>query len=585
MESMKFVREEASSMIDIEFFLNDEELREKYEDDRIAEVIRGKTYEKTKQKINDFIARCEQTLGSLEDRVNQTLSEYDSLASKADREKPGSPPSSFFVNNNDANSVNNYNEKVQKYNNQVEFHQRIVDQALRAKERYEDALGKYDEKKADLEEQIRVKMEDLRPALDQDILTLIGKLQQLAYDNIHNKNNMFSGFLLSYLTKKAYIFLYDYIDNTNEQRAATDIFKKLSEEFDVIITNHSDTVKEGLKFVANHLFSCYKTNLGYLNILQNFLSQLPANECSEAKPEIDNLLALEINTAFEYKHIIDPIELSNVEEEVSKRKATYEQFVKTLETLSSKLSTIFDKIFELNNNSEAELNKMIDNKITLFDPVRRDIFFILSFFDDEDQERYMKKHKQWLQNILEEIQKPFEMELIDLLNYTKQTELLTTSAKTLLSENEVIKFLSNKQSLEGKKNSFLDAINSLKKILDDIGAQPKQKSEEFTKKTGLYLIVSLIPLGNIGILYSIISIISQYMPAFKSTNTFYVDAKNEFIKKNTTFSYIHIALTLICLILSFVLPEQQTLLLALMVTYIISSALLFMKANQIKKMS
>lgn len=83
MESMKFVRDEVSSMIDIEFFLNDEELREKYEDDRIAEVIRGRTYEKTKQKINDFIARCEQTLGGLEDRVNQTLSEYDSLVSKA----------------------------------------------------------------------------------------------------------------------------------------------------------------------------------------------------------------------------------------------------------------------------------------------------------------------------------------------------------------------------------------------------------------------------------------------------------------------------------------------------------------------
>lgn len=585
MESMKFVRDVVSSMIDIEFFLKDEELREKYKDDRIAEVIRGRTYEKTKQKINDFILRCEQTLDNLKDRVNQTLSEYDSLVSKAERERPGSPPSDFFVDNSNANSVNNYNKEVQKYNNQVDFHQRIVDQALRAKERYEDAVGKYNDKKSELEEQIRIKMEELKPALDQDILSLIGKLQQLAYDNIHNKNNMFSGFLLSYLTKKAYIFLYDYIDNTNEQRAATEIFKKLSEEFDVIITNHGDTVKEGLKFTANYLFGCYKTNLGYLNNLQAFLNKLPSNECSEAKPEIDSLLASDINTNFEYKHLIDPVELSNVEENVSKKKRDYEQLVKTIEAATLKLSSIFDNIFEISNNCEMELNKMIDNKVTLFDPVSRDIFFILGFFDDEDQERYMKKHKQWLQNILDEIQKPLEMDLLTLLNYTKQTELLTASAKTLLSENEALRFFSNKQNLERKKDAFLDAINSLKKIIDEIGAQPKQKSEESKKKMKKYLLISLIPFGNVGVLYSIISMIGQYMPAFKSTNSFYVDAKNEFINKITTFSYIHIVLTVICLMLSFVLPKQQPMFLVLMATYLITTVLLFLKGNQLKKMS
>ncbi|MEW6654321.1 MAG: hypothetical protein AB1394_12775, partial [Bacteroidota bacterium] len=284
MESMKFVRNEVTSMVDIDFFLNEQELNTKQEDDRIAEVIRGKIYERTKQKINEFIARCENTLAGFQERVNQTESEYSNLVSRAKSAEPGSPPSSFFVNNSDPNSVNKYNEKVERYNNQLDLHRRIVDQALRAKERYEDATSKYEEKKAELEEQIRARLEELKPALDQDILTLLGKLQQLAYDNIRNKDNQFAGFLLSYLTKKAYVFLYDYIDNTNEQRAATDIFKKLNDEFDFIITNSGDVVKEGLKKTADYLFSCYNTNCGLLNIIQGFLNNLPYNQCREAKP-------------------------------------------------------------------------------------------------------------------------------------------------------------------------------------------------------------------------------------------------------------------------------------------------------------
>lgn len=201
--------------MDIDFFLNEADLNAKYEDDRVAQIIKGSVYVRTKQRINDFVARCDQTLAGLQDRVNQTKSEFSSLASRAKSEEPGSGPSSFFVNNSDPNSVAKYNEKVNRYNAQVDLHRRIVDQANRAKERYADAVGRFNEKKADLEEQIREKLEELKPALDQDILTLRGKMQQLAYDNIRNENKLFEGFLLSYLSKKAYVFLYDRIRQYN----------------------------------------------------------------------------------------------------------------------------------------------------------------------------------------------------------------------------------------------------------------------------------------------------------------------------------------------------------------------------------
>jgi hypothetical protein len=40
-ESMKVVRGQVSSIVDVDFFLNEADLNAKYEDDRIAQVIRG----------------------------------------------------------------------------------------------------------------------------------------------------------------------------------------------------------------------------------------------------------------------------------------------------------------------------------------------------------------------------------------------------------------------------------------------------------------------------------------------------------------------------------------------------------------
>ena len=161
MESMKVIRGQVSSIVDMDFFLNEADLSAKYEDDRIAQVIKGSAYGRTKQRINDFIARCDQTLAGLQSRVNQTESEFSTLVAKAKAEDPGSGPMGFFVNNKDPDSVARYNEKVDRYNARLELHRRIVDQANRAKERYEDAISKFKEKEADLEEQIREKLEDL----------------------------------------------------------------------------------------------------------------------------------------------------------------------------------------------------------------------------------------------------------------------------------------------------------------------------------------------------------------------------------------------------------------------------------------
>ncbi|HEY6252456.1 MAG TPA: hypothetical protein VI685_21075 [Candidatus Angelobacter sp.] len=582
MESMQLVRGQVSSIVDIDFFLNEAGLNTNYEDDHIAQVIKGAVYERTKRRVNDFISRCHQTLAGLQQRVDQTESEFQSLVSQANSERPGSGPSTVFVDRKNPNSVARYNEKVERHNHQVELHRRLIDQANRAKERHEDAVEKFNEKKADLEEQIREKLEELKPALDQDILTLLGKLQQLAYDSIRNQSNLFAGFLLSYLAKKAYVFLYDRIGNTNEQRAAIDIFKKLNDELDTIMSSDGNSVRAGLSQTAEFLCQCHEMNAAIHKGIQEKLQGLPYQECKETAAEVRQLLAVPSDTTFAYKHIIDPAELAKVEEQVQARNAMLQRHLKSLHAFTSRFDPTFDSIAVIRDSAHSELAKMNENKTGILDPVGRDTFFTLGIFDDEDQERYMKKHKPWLQNVQKEIEQALHIDLKELVRTIARTELLTKTTKEMLAADEALLFHSNKEQLSRKKQQMLDAVKVLDAILQDINELPKQKSAEFTRKMSLLLYLSLLPVVNVGVIFAIIAMVREYLPALKSSNSAYVELKQAHIKKYQTYFYVHIALAVVSVIASFFCGvAAQPALLAAAGTYIPSIGVLYAKEKQL----
>ena len=313
------------------------------------------------------------------------------LSQKQNPNTPEAVHPVIWVDKKDPKSIAKYDEKVRRHDAQIALHRRIVDQADHAKERYENALVRYNAKKADLEEQIREKLEELKPALDQDILTILGKMQQLTYDNIRNKSKYFEGFLLSYLAKKAYIFLYDRIYNTIEQRAATEIFNKLDDELDVIMASNDVAVKDGLHQTTRFLFDCHQSNTALQKSIQDKLQQLPYQSCKDNEGEVRQLLALPIETRFEYQHIIDPMELSKVEEKVQACKSKFERNIKIMDTFTSKLDPTFAAIASIKDFADSEFARMQGNKTNVLDPVSKEVFFTLGMFDDENQEQYLKK--------------------------------------------------------------------------------------------------------------------------------------------------------------------------------------------------
>ncbi len=584
MKTLLEMRNQVSDVIDLDFVINIGKTDVTLEDWQIAETIKGANYQKTKKKLNELIERCNQTLNDFENRVQQSKDQYETLLSQAHAQEPGKPPSSTWVNNSDPNSVARYNEKASMYNNQLDLFRRLMDKANRAKERFEDALEKYNEKKADLKEQVNLKSEELEPALEQDIIVFLDNMLDKVNTQMHDQSNVFMSFMFIYITKKVYLSLSDKVTSANGRRATIDAMKKLEEELDRISLNYVEKIKEGLIDAAGYLHTCFKENESIFQNIKNELSTLPYNDCQENEEEILGLTSLPAETKFEYKKIIAPDELAQIEQQVRERKLEFEKNIKHIEKFNENMKSIFDEIAQVKSNCYNNLSQMEKNKNTKLGKLFLDIPFTLNVLEEPEQDEHLKKHKKWLGEIEQEINKKFEVEVYAFKEKVVYTDMLTKSARELLFADKGLNFLSFRDNLAKKRQLFVESIQILEAHMDGINRLPQENSEEVKKKMNSCLNISLLPLGNLGVLFSIKDSIKKFLPALSSSNSCYISLRETLIKKFQIFMFVHLSIIIACGAVSFFFEKQQKLIVyGLALIYGISGLAIFLYMNQLRK--
>ena len=510
----------------------------------------------------------------------------ETLQAQAHAQEPGKPPSNLWVSRSDPNSVAKYNEKVERYNNQLDLYRRLMDKVGRAKERYEDALEKYNEKKADLEEQVNRKYEDLEPALEQDIIVFLDKMQNLVSTHIHDQVNVFTGFMFIYITKKAYSFLDDKVNSATGKRSASDIIRKLDEELGHISLDQTEKIKEGLIETASYFYTCFRENESIFQNIEKDLSILPYNDCRKNEEKASSLTSLPVETEFKYKDVVDPDELAQIELQVRERKSGFEKNIKCIEEYSDNMIPTFEKIAQVSSSCNNNLAKMEGNKKNKLDKLFLDIPFTLSVLEESEQDEHLKKHKKWLGEIEQKINKKFTIEVNTFKERVVDTDMLIKPTKELLLADEGLRFLLYRDKLAAKRQQFIDSIHILDEHIDGINRLPQENSEELRKKMSSWLNISLLPLGNLGVLSSIKNSIKKFIPALSSSNSFYVSLREILIKKFQVFLVVHILLIVLCGALSFVLEKQlRPIAYGLALIYGISSLGIFINRNQLKKCS
>lgn len=538
-ESLYTIRDLIAPIANIAFFMGIGDSGVNYSDKELASIIKADNYTKTQQKIAEFAARCEERLESFKQRVQETQSELEEIQRRADANRPGSAPSTLFVDKSDAKAVARHNQQVGEYNNQVDLHRRLVDQMMRVKERYEDALERFKEKKAETEEQVREKMEELKPALDRDMAAFLGKLQQLVYDCFHNKALIFESFVLMFMAKKAYVFLYDRIESNSERNTASHTFRQLSGELETLLEKHTDDLKQDFNQIVAYVYECFCENEAIFAAIQAQLEQLPYDVCSANDDSAHSLASLSVDTNFQYKDIIAPNELARVEARIQDRREQFLNNIAEIDAFTNHLAETFDSIAEVLADSKAKHQQMCQNKGTHLGEAFDYSCFVLGVFDEEVQDEYLKQQKALLEAMQLEIETSLGTNLPKLVKTILETDLLAVSAAQTIGTNSGFAFLEYRQKLQKKRQEFTGGLNTFDRQLQEISRQPQEKAQEFTKQMETLLGISVLPMGNLGALFPLHQAIKKFLPALGSGHPIYAELRENMKGKLQSFFIAH----------------------------------------------
>lgn len=584
MKSLQLVRDLVSPIADINFLISIGSSESDYSDSQIAKIINGINFDKAETKFYQFREKCNRKLLELESRVSAKKEELKSAEYNVSFNQPGYPPSKPLFGNDNPDKIARYNAEVRAYNNKVQAHEKAIDKKDRAHELYEDTLEKYQDKKTEYDQQIEEKEEGLKPALELDIIAFLNKLQQLVYDSIHNKEYFIEALILIFMAKKAYIFLFDRLENPANMKAASEIFKQLETELEQMIEAHKTKVQKGLIDIVSYLHDGFKMNESILLDINGERKRLPYTECEENESEAKRLVSVAVNSSFNYQDIIDPIELAKIELQVHEEKTDFERYIETISNFTDSINEHFIVIDDVKTYCSNNLNKMFENKQHRMGEAFFDALFTLRVFDENEQDEFLKKQKQWLIETQQEIEKLLKIDLLELVDTIVDTELLTKSTAEILKQDTGLNFLSYQEKLALKRQELIAGVSTLNSTLNAINRLPEEKSQLFNKEINKNLGLSLFPIANLAMLVPIHKQITTFLPAFKSKNTIYINLRKASIKKLQTFFYVHIVLIVLSGALSIPVKNKDTkpLFYILASSYSISSFVIFLKNRQIK---
>lgn len=571
-----------SPIADINFFVALSDSSINYSDQQLSGIIQANNYKRVKDSIDKFKERCLNQLSTAKERVDEKKLDLKAAEDKVSRNEPGNGPSDLFLNRSDQGSINRYNEKVERHNHQVELYRRYIDQRDRARERYDDALDSYKEKEADIQEQILEREEALKPALDSDMVAFLGKLQQLVNDCLHNKSLIFESFILLFMAKVSYVFLYDRIESASDRSNANNIFTNLQRELDLLVKGHQDAIKQGFIDMVEYVNDVFKTNENTFNDMQILLNELPYDVCSENEEPAEAFIALDVDTNFQYQDIIDPSLLAKVSAQIHQRRDAFSSKKKDIDEFVMNLSEVFEKIYSILLQSKDQLHRMHENKDKNLGEAFEHAQFILGVFEESVQDQYLKNQQDIFEEIQLDIETAMGVNLPQLLSIILTTKLLTVSAEEAISNNPNFDFLDMKPKLVDKSKSFHAGIKELDSQLTEIDQQPKKHAEEFRGKAQKLLVASVLPIGNLVALFPIHQELNRFAPALESQNPIYTDLRKSLSSKFNSFFIVHTVVAVLIAGSIFAVHNRQKPLIGLLAsTYAASSGYLYTKKKQL----
>ncbi len=553
LQKVQEVKAELKRVLDYERLWGDEMAASSMSDDDLARMIRADTYAKTKQRIEEFKRVEERKLEREKAVVTDRENNLNAVNSEMRRNDPGGPPSKLFLNTKDPAAVSRYNAKVDQYNHQLEVFRRIQTKALDAQNRYEEAVHKYDDKVREYQEALQEKNDELKPALENDIVNVVFKLGELSTSLLAVQNDPYDAFLVIFFALRVGNVLKEKLDDPRKQAEFKSTLRKFSSNLDEIVFDPQNNIPLQLAGALTYLEEWRNINIGIEDSIAARMKELPYGICEDASGPVATCLSFKIDSQFTFDDVIDPAELDNIEIRMRQRKAECEDVKKKVDDLSADLGPTFGKISDIRSQCDGELALMVQNYDTHVREVLPELAIILRVLNEEDISAHLQKFTVYFSELRANIETMFSKQISEALSEIRTTELRSIPVKEVIQGDAGFNFWPHKDALSKKNAALQKAVAHIDEQLAAIAKQPEKKAKEFRSQFAWQFIVSFVP--GVSVVFAVLIHLNmtRFLPALGSVNAFYVDVRRELLRKLHPAWIIHLALGVVYAVTTYLL--------------------------------
>lgn len=494
----------------------------------VAEGVKGKNFKNVVSSYTILNAKHQEELFVLNERTKQLENEHNDAVSEANRNTPGSKPSSFWVNENDIHSVNKYNEEVQKYNNQVELHRRLSDKADQAKDKLETAIVNYNSKLSNVNYEKAKIGESFAPALSQDVVVVLDKLLALAGRYIEEKQMFFEGLMSVFIFRKLYNGLDELIINPQDRRVASEIVQKMNK----LMESFPHIADKDIIEVFNGAFSefreRYHQNEESLVAINHELSMLPLAECQSSSLIAEGLCAAGLESQFKFNNLIDPVKLNEIRSNMIQRETELADLEKSIQLFLQKHGSLIDEVGKTLSGVNGKLDEMNGVYSGDFLYTAGALSDYLTIFDEYNQREFFSSRREWFTMMKGAFFSEKDIDIESFLENAFDNEFLTKTAGHAIESNACFSFFAYREKLNKKKTQIDSAINKLKQMICEIEGVPEKTAKDANSQMMTYAIVSLLPVTNFFTIFMIPGLVSSMWSVIISDNPFYAAFRKKF---------------------------------------------------------
>ena len=276
----------------------------KVEKKNVPNYIQCPKYEKAMGKLDSKMERYTAKVNRCDENLRNSHNNIEAMKKERDRLRPGILDR-MATNRSNPQDVLRYNDRI--------------DQARRMQDKIDDAIDKHNdlvEKRKEAEEEAKETLEELTlealRVIDEDIAMVVTRLEGVAgnFANSHDADDLLAAIDVCTIGLRVFAMFDDFIEDNSARKECKEGIEKVNKTFSTLCVKDS---------IQNYMVSIYRRNLDVVQKnaavarqIDGVLASVDQKHLHAHFKSIDAVLAVKVDTKFDYSNVIDPAEIDRI---------------------------------------------------------------------------------------------------------------------------------------------------------------------------------------------------------------------------------------------------------------------------------